>query len=55
MIQYPQLLVTLVTASIHRRHLMVWQVFTPRVLYEGAFQVTTDCTLLLISLVYSLF
>jgi phosphatidylinositol glycan class O len=30
--------ITLVlAASIHRRHLMIWNVFAPRFLYEGAF------------------
>lgn len=34
-------------ASMHRRHLMVWWVFTPRFLYEAAFQVTTDVSITL--------
>ena len=46
------MLVTVFAASIHRRHLMVWWVFAPRFLYEGAFQVTTDvCVILAYALV----
>lgn len=37
----------MVAASLHRRHLMVWGVFSPRFLYEAAFQATTDCCVLL--------
>ena len=39
--------VTVLAASVHRRHLMVWWVFAPRFMYEGAFQITTDiCAIL---------
>ena len=34
-------------ASLHRRHLMVWWVFAPRYLYEGAFQAVSDIAVLL--------
>lgn len=41
------MLVTVLAASIHRRHLMVWWVFAPRFMYEGAFQMTADiCSIL---------
>ena len=42
-----QLLVTMAAASLHRRHLMVWWVFAPRFLYEGAFQAAADIGMLL--------
>lgn len=42
-----QLLVTMVAACLHRRHLMVWWVFAPRFLYEGAFQATADIAMIL--------
>ena len=51
-ILYMQLLVSVFGASIHRRHLMVWAVFGPRFLYEGAFQATTDVCVIL---VYTIF
>ena len=47
-ILYIQLLVSMFGASIHRRHLMVWAVFGPRFLYEGAFQATTDVCVILV-------
>ena len=45
---HKQLVVSMFAASLHRRHLMVWWVFTPRFLYEAAFQVTTDVTIILV-------
>ena len=47
MLIFFQLLVTMVAACLHRRHLMVWWVFAPRFLYEGAFQTTADLTVIL--------
>lgn len=47
-VSYMQLLVSVLGASIHRRHLMVWAVFGPRFLYEGAFQATTDVCVILV-------
>lgn len=37
----------MVAASLHRRHLMVWWVFAPRFLYEGAFQAAADVGMLM--------
>ena len=37
----------MVAACLHRRHLMVWWVFAPRFLYEGAFQATADIAMML--------
>lgn len=42
-----QLLVTMTAAALHRRHLMVWWVFAPRFLYEGAFQATADVAMMI--------
>ena len=47
---HPQLFVATLTASIHRRHLMVWAVFGPRFLYEAGFQCLSDFLTLLVFL-----
>ena len=47
MLSFHQALVAMLTASLQRRHLMVWGVFSPRFLYEAAFQAVTDCCVLL--------
>lgn len=46
-----KMMVTVSAASLHRRHLMIWGVFSPRFIYEAAFQATTDlCVLLMYAL-----
>jgi hypothetical protein len=40
-------LVTLLTGSLQRRHLMVWGVFSPRLLYEAAFLATCHASVIL--------
>ena len=49
----PQTLLTLLTASLQRRHLMVWGVFSPRFLYEAAFMATTDAVVIISYLITS--
>eukprot|EP00731_Ephydatia_muelleri_P016366 Em0009g790a len=43
-----KMMVTVFAASLHRRHLMIWGVFSPRFMYEGAFQATTDLCVLFV-------
>lgn len=50
-----QLLVTMTAAALHRRHLMVWWVFAPRFLYEGAFQATADVAMMIAFLLVTRF
>ncbi len=38
-------------ASLHRRHLMIWQVFTPRVLYEGAFTLVANLGIIVVMVI----
>ena len=45
-----QVIVSAVAAYLHRRHLMIWGVFSPRFLYEGAFQVTSDICVIMVYL-----
>jgi phosphatidylinositol glycan class O len=46
-------LMTMLTASLQRRHLMVWGVFSPRFLYEAAFLGVTHTSVLLSLLITS--
>jgi phosphatidylinositol glycan class O len=46
-------LLTLLTASLQRRHLMVWGVFSPRFLYEAALLATTDVCVVISYLITS--
>lgn len=49
-----QVVVAVIAASLHRRHLMIWGVFSPRFMYEGAFQATTDFCVILATALFGL-
>ena len=43
----PQMLSAACAAALHRRHLMVWKIFAPRLVYEVAFFLTTSICVML--------
>ena len=46
-----QAIALVLAASLHRRHPMIWNVFAPRFLYEGAFFAVTELILFFVYII----
>lgn len=43
-------LMCMIGAIVHRRHLLIWAIFTPKLVFSGAFLIATDIMLLVLGL-----